>query len=113
MRRTSKVREWVFALGIMAVFSAAAFYLLGERLSAPTGSGMNGASGAPFGRAEAANGSGTIIRREHGQCRQVTFDKVTGEIQDNSVGPCPQGSGMAANSTEGRMQSIRQTFSGR
>lgn len=100
----------MFALGIMAAFSAAALYLLGDRISAPTRSGM---TSGRFDRSEAVNGSGTIIKREHGQCRQVRFDKVTGEIQDNSVGPCPEGSGLAANSTEGRMQSIRETFSGR
>ncbi len=113
MRTTRKRREWMFALGIMAVFSAAAFFLLGDRLGAPTPSGTNGVTSARFDRSEAANGSGTIVRREHGQCRQVKFDKVTGEIQDNSVGPCPEGIGMTANSTEGRMQSIRETFSGR
>jgi hypothetical protein len=111
MRTTSSLREWVFALGIVAVFSAAALYLIGDRVSVSTGSIAT--SGGRFGRPEAQDSSGTIVMCEHGQCRQIRFDKATGTIEDNSLGPCPVGKAFGAASTEGRMQSIRQSFSGR
>lgn len=110
MRTTSSLREWMFALGIVAAFSAVAFYLVGDRLH---GSTAGATAGSRFANAEAGNGSGVIITREHGQCRQLTFDKATGAIEDNFLGPCPTSGGTPVNSTEGRMHSIRETFSGR
>jgi hypothetical protein len=110
MRTTSSLREWIFALVMVAAFSIAAFYLIGDHFDVSAGGDT---TTIRFGRAESPSSFGAIITREHGQCRQVRFDKATGEVQDNSLGPCPEGNGIAANSTEGRMQSIRQSFSGR
>ncbi len=110
MRTTSSLREWMFALGIVAALSAATYYLVGDRLQ---GSTASTSAVSQLAHAKPGAGSGAIITREHGQCRQVTFDKATGEIKDNSLGPCPNTIGMTANSTEGRVLSIRQTFSGR
>ncbi len=110
MRTISSLREWIFVFATVAAFSAAAFLLLGDHGSVSTESGT---AGAGFDRPQAAPRSGTIITREHGQCRQLRFDQATGEIEDSSLGPCPRGDATAVNSTEGRMQSIRKSFSGR
>ncbi len=43
MRTTSSLREWIFALVIVAGFSAAAFYLIGDRVSVAPGSSATSA----------------------------------------------------------------------
>jgi hypothetical protein len=111
MRTRNSLRDWMFALAILAAFPAAAYYLIGDRLDGSTQGSTAGTSrGAGF---EAETGPGVIVRREHGKCRQLSFDKETGEIRDNSLGPCPNAVGATPDSTEGRMQSVRKTFSGR
>jgi hypothetical protein len=111
MRTGNSLRDWVFALCILAAFPAAAYYLIGDRLDVSTEGGA--ANGSRVAGSEAVAGSGIIVKREHGQCRQLSFDKETGEIRDNSLGPCPNSIGATPDSTEGRMQSVRKTFSGR
>src|SRR5579872_4473412 len=50
----------------------------------------------------------TLVRKVEGGCRQVMFDS-TGEIQKGAIVPCAVSAG--ANSTEGRMNAIRDAFS--
>jgi len=50
----------------------------------------------------------TLLRKVEGGCRQVLFES-TGEIQKGAIVPCNDSLG--ANSTEGRMNAIRDAFS--
>jgi hypothetical protein len=109
MGTRSSLREWVFAFVIVAAVSAAAYLLIASQLQVSNGSS---ADSELLSRSEMRN-SAAIIKREHGQCRQLRFDKETGAIQDSALGPCRDSDGPATNSTEGRMQAIRKAFSGR
>jgi len=62
-------------------------------------------------RASSHTGVITIRTGSGGQCRRVQFDNSTGAFLEEESGECrPQG-GSGTNSTEGRMNSIRDAFS--
>jgi hypothetical protein len=66
----------------------------------------------PDGGAQRNNHTATILMRggADGRCRQMRFDNNTGNLQQGADAACDD-KALAANSTEGRMNTIRGAFS--
>lgn len=91
------------AIGAVAWFSLYQFGQVGIR-DVPTGLRME-----PRNPTERYQGT-VVIPRKGGGCRGLKFDNVTGALEEDAVAACNEPSA-GANSTEGRMTTIRDAFS--
>jgi hypothetical protein len=102
-------------IGVVALLSvmllALIFNLAPSSLFSPPSAAPTGQTGSSQAAPENRH-SGTIVMgsTSDGKCRLVQFDNDTGSMKQLAPGECPNEPVLGVNSTQGRMNAVRDAF---